>query len=214
MQKDNSTLALKTSLRRNALKEIDLPVVMETHGGYGAIFANCYFGIVDGVAFESKPDKASALAKQRPTWAVYESDCVMAIRAGIGNHLPVNFLDLDPYGEPWPVMDAFFQSDREFPDKLVIVVNDGLRQKLKMNGGWDVGSMVDVVAKYGASQMSKNYLAICRELLEEKASQRNYTLTRWAGYYCGHADQMTHYVAILTKPAELSAQAQAGRDAA
>jgi len=214
MQKDNTTLQLKTSLRRNALKEIELPVVMETHGGYGAIFANCYFGIVDGVAFESKPDKAAALAKQRPTWAVYESDCVMALKAGIGNHLPVNFLDLDPYGDPWQVMDAFFQSDREFPDKLAIVVNDGLRQNIKISGGWSVGSMAGAVVKYGAAQMHKNYLAICRELLEEKAGQRNYTLTRWAGYHCGYLDQITHYAAILEKPAEARARAQAGHDAA
>ena len=213
MQKDNSTLALKTSLRRNALNEIESPVVMETHGGFGAIFAKCYFGVSDGVVFESKPDKAAALAKQRPTWAVYETDCVMALAAGVGNHLPVNFIDLDPYGEPWPVMDAFFQSDRQFPSRLAIVVNDGLRQGVKMNGGWNTKSLADVVAKYGSSQLYKNYLTICRELLEEKAGQRGYTLTRWAGYYCGHADQMTHYAAILEKPAVVVAQGQASRDA-
>lgn len=197
MKKDNSTLTLKVSLRRNALKEIEAPVVMETHGGYGAIFSRCYFGIPDGIVFESKPDKAAALAKQRPAWAVYETDCVMALRSNVGNHLPVNFLDLDPYGEPWPVVDAFFQSDREFPEKIAIVVNDGLRQAVRMNGGWNTRSLVAMVERYGAGQMYKKYLDVCRELLEEKAGQRGYTLTRWAGYYCGHADQMTHYAAIL-----------------
>lgn len=199
MQKDNSTLALKVSLRRNALKEIGEPVVMETHGGFGRIYDRCYYGLEEGVVFEQKPDKAAALALQRPGWAVYETDCVMALTAGIGNHLPVNFIDLDPYGEPWPVLDAFLGSKRVFPQRLAVVVNDGLRQKVKMNGGWDVGSMAGAVAKWGASQMYKNYLAICREMLEEKAGQRGYTLTRWAGYYCGHAKQMTHYAAILEK---------------
>lgn len=172
---------------------------METHGGYGGVWAKCYFNIAQGVVMEKDTAKADALAKQRPTWAVYECDCIHALAGGAGSHLPVNFVDFDPYGSPWPVIDAFFHSDREFPSTLAIVVNDGLRQKVKINGGWDVASLADVVQRYGASNIYKRYVEICRELLEEKASQRNYTLTRWVGYYCGHADQMTHYAAIFRK---------------
>ena len=200
MQKDNSTLRLKTQLRRNALEEIEAPVVMETHGGFGSIFLRCYFGIRNGIVFEKKPDKTAVLAKQRPTWAVYECDCETALRSGIGAHLDINFLDLDPYGEPWPILDAHFGSSRPFPHRLAVVVNDGLRQGLKMNGAWNVGSMAGVVSKYGNNALYKNYLEICQELMQEKAGQVGYTLTRWAGYYCGHADQMTHYAAILEKP--------------
>lgn len=178
---------------------IDNPVIMETHGGYGAIYARCYSGVDDGVVFEKNPQKADVLAKQRPHWAVYECDCEGAIRDGAGAHLPVNFVDFDPYGEPWPIIDAFFESDREFPGTLAFVINDGLRQKLKTSGGWSVGSMQSMVHKYGNSHLYRNYLDICQELIKEKAGQRGYTLTRWAGYYCGHADQMAHYAAILKR---------------
>lgn len=158
--------------------------------------------IAHGVVFEKDPDKTKVLAVQRPAWAVYECDCEQAIAAGVGAHLPVNFLDCDPYGEPWPVIDAFFQSERPFPSMLAIVVNDGLRQKLKMNGGWNVASLEHVVARYGNNVLYANYLEICKELLQEKASQRGYALTRWAGYYCGHAQQMTHYAGLFTRDAD------------
>lgn len=200
-QKDNSTLKLKASLRRNLLQEVAAPVVMETHAGYGHIFDECYRDVSEGIAFEMNQEKASFLAKQRPTWSVYECDCVSAIAAGAGAHLTVNFLDIDPYGQPWPVVDAFLGSNRNFPETLAIVVNDGLRGKIKINGGWDVESLAGIVSRYGTTVMYKNYLEVCQELIKEKTGQRGYTLTRWAGYYCGHANAMTHYAAVLTKRA-------------
>lgn len=59
-----------------------------------------------------------------------------------------------------------------------------------------------VVSKYGNAVLYKNYLEICQEMLQEKASQRGYTLTRWAGYYCGYMDQMTHYCGLFTRDAD------------
>lgn len=56
--------------------------------------------------------------------------------------------------------------------------------------------MADMVAKYG-NKLAPIYLDVCRELLSEKAAHRGYKITRWAGYYCGHMDQMTHYAAVL-----------------
>lgn len=49
-QKDNSTLNLKASLRHNLLREIDNPVVLETHGGYGHLYERCYRGLSDVIA--------------------------------------------------------------------------------------------------------------------------------------------------------------------
>lgn len=198
-QKDNSTLLLKASLRNNLLKLIDSPVVMETHGGYGSIYSRCYSGVDSGIVFEKNPEKTSVLAMQRPTWAVYECDCEGALLDGVGSHLPVNFVDFDPYGEPWPIVDAFLNSERPFPAMLAIVVNDGLRQNLKMNGGWNVESMRDVAAKYGNQALYANYLEICKEILKIKTSHLGYKMTRWAGYYCGYLDQMTHYAAIFER---------------
>lgn len=199
-QKDNSTLNLKASLRHNLLREIDNPVVLETHGGYGYLYERCYRGVSDGVVFEKDAKKAAFLARQRPEWAVYECDCEMALRAGVGRHLPINVVDLDPYGEPWPVLDAFLagHGDR-LPARWGLVVNDGLRQKVSINGGWDVSSLQDAVAHWGAASMFRSYLDVCRWLVEKKAATVGFTVARWAGYYCGAHQGMTHYAAVLMR---------------
>lgn len=170
---------------------------METHAGAGHLFMSCYQHITHGVAFEMDPDKTAILARQRPTWAVYECDCVPALRAGVGGHLPVNFFDLDPYGEPWPALDALFESARPWPARIGVVVTDGLPPKIRI-GAWNVSSMAGMVARYG-NKLADVYLDVCRELLSEKAAQRNYRLVRWAGYYCGSAKRMAHYAAVLEK---------------
>lgn len=192
---------MKVSLRRNLLEAIDAPVVLETHGGHGAIFRRCYATLPTGVVMEKDGEKAEKLARQRPTWAVYECDCEKALAVGAGRHLPINFVDFDPYGEPWTVIDAFFQSVRPWPLVLAVAVNDGLRQHAKINGSWKVPALQAAVMQRGNSAVYANYLEICQEMLSAKAGQRGYTLTRWAGYYCGHNKQMTHYGAIFTRAA-------------
>jgi hypothetical protein len=194
---DNTTLKLKVSLRANLLKEIEAPIVLESHGGLGAIWRRCYAHLEDGIVLEKDPVKAEALASQRLTWAVYECRAETALLAGVGRHLAVNLLDVDPYGDPWPVIQAFFGSERPFPPLLGVVVNDGLRQKIKLNGGWKSDSMHGMNSKYGSSNLYKNYLEICQELLTEIAGQRGYSLARWGGYYCGASKVMTHYAALF-----------------
>ncbi len=193
LQKDNSTLASKVRLRRAISREIYVPVVLETHGGWGEVWKYCYQDISCGVVIEKDVKKASFLAQQRPNWLIYQCDCEVALMGGVGDVFGVNIVDFDPYGDPWPSIDALFRGDRDWPSPLAIVVNDGLRQKLKMNGGWTVESMLNVVNKYGNYIIYDNYLEICQELLIEKAAQRGYSLSRWLGNYCGHAKQMTHY---------------------
>ena len=171
---------------------------METHGGNGLIFSHCYAHLDTGIVFEKDPTKAAILGKQRPTWAVYEADCIGALASGVGNHLPINFLDLDPYGDPWPVLDAFFEGRRNLSPILAIVVNDGLRQKVKMGGAWNAGSLSEVVSEFG-NDLYPIYLEVCQELMIKKAVKAGYHLDRFGGYYCGHLKQMTHYYALLQK---------------
>jgi hypothetical protein len=204
-QKDNSTFTLKRGLRLAALKELGQPaVVLETNGGFGKLFSHCYRDVVAGAVFENDPEKSAALAQQRPTWSVYEADCVAAIGAGVASHLEVNFLDCDPYGECWPIIDAFFRSTRPRSERLVVVVNDGLRQSLMMNGGWHCDSMREMVSRYGNSALHKNYLQVCRDLLEEKSAPLGYELKRWSGYHCGANNCMTHFAAVLQRSIERS----------
>ena len=138
------------------------------------------------------------LGRQRPTWAVYEADCVYSLGIGVGSHLEVNLLDADPYGDPWSAIEAFFKSERPRVNKLFVAVNDGLRQKIKMGGAWDVGSLRSAVSKYG-NDLHGIYLKVCQELMAEKANLVGYDLTRFFGYYCGHTKQMTHYLAVLER---------------
>ena len=197
--KDNGTLDKKVSLRHVALKRVPLPVVMETHGGWGDIYASVYHQVEQGVVFESNSQKATFLASQRPQWAVYEADCISSLRLGAGSHLPINFLDVDPYGDPWPVLSAFLQSARPRVSELVIVVNDGLRQSVKMGGAWQSPCLEMVVEKWG-NQLWDHYLPACEWLMSDLASESGYQMSYFDGYYCGsdiHSMNITHYVAVL-----------------
>jgi hypothetical protein len=194
---DNSTFEQKVTIRREALKLAgDSPVIMETHGGTGKLFEACYLGQRRGVVFELDGKRAAILAAQRPTWAVYEADCVRAIKLGVGGHLEVNLLDLDPYGSPWGAIEAFFSSERSRPARLVVVVNDGQRREVQMMNAWKYEALKGMVAKYG-NDLHPIYLDICRELLQEKAAMAGYRLDRFWGYYTGHHQQITHYLGVL-----------------
>lgn len=201
-QKDNSTFRQKAALRRVALKRladlgVSAPVVLETHGGSGRLFDACYAHLDSGAVFEKDPTKSARLGRQRPTWAVYEADCIEALAAGAGRHLQIDLLDVDPYGDCWPVLDAFLTSDRPFAPVMALAVNDGLRQKLAI-GAWDVASMQDMVLRYG-NKLHDRYLEICLELLEEKAARAGYDVDHFAGYYTGHGKNMTHFLAVLRR---------------
>lgn len=195
-QKDNTTYSDKVTIRKLAMHEVSDPIVMECYGGFGHLYRACYSSARTGVVFESKSEKCAVLGLQRPHWAVYQAECVNALTNGAGAHLCVNVLDLDPYGEPWPALDAFMSTERPRAPRLALVVNDGLRQKIRMGGAWNVHSLRDVVSKYG-NDLHDHYLEICRELVQTKAAQAGYRLDRFAGKYCGHAQQMTHYLAVL-----------------
>lgn len=196
---DNTTFTQKVRLREEALHLLYAPpVIMETNGGAGTLFDAVYAHIKRGVVFETDTDKVSILGKQRPTWAVYEADCVNALRDGVGKHLTINLLDIDPYGQCWPIVDAFFGSSRPFAERMIVTVNDGLRQSLSLGKAWAVESMQPVVKKFGNDIHSK-YLDVCQYLIKEKAARAGYSLSRFNGYYCGYSKANTHFMAILEK---------------
>lgn len=199
MKKDNTTLNQKAALRLSLLKQIQKPIVLETHAGTGQVWKRVYSEIAQGVAFDEKPAKAELLAIQRPTWSVFESNCIPSLAAGAGDHLAVNLIDVDPYGEPWPVLEAFFKSERPWPERIGFAINDGVRMKLKITGGWDVESLGPAVRQFGNSAMYGDYLAVARWNLKRLAAERGYELAHWTGYYCGHGDCMTHYAAVFDR---------------
>lgn len=201
--KDNSTYPFKKRLRERALEAlveagIAAPVVMETHGGTGQLFRGCYRNLTQGVVFEQNGEKAVKLARQRPTWAVYQCDCVSALSEGVGGHLAVELLDVDPYGDSHPTLDAFFASARPFAPVMAVVVNDGLRQSLGLGTAHNIRSMQGMVEKYG-NDLHPIYLEVSQELLVGYAKRVGYTVTMFAGYYCGPAQFNTHWMALLRR---------------
>src|SRR3989304_3519644 len=198
MKKDNSTIRLKVALRQRALKETPSGLmVLETHGGAGRIYERCY-DTRRGVVIEKKPGKADHLAKQRPTWRVYQGDAVKALGVGLAKDVQFGLVDIDPYGSPSPGVGALFAKSRQWPQVVQLVINDGLRQKCKMGGSWRASDLREEVEQHG-NNLYPIYLEVVREKMEKVAARAGFKLTGWVGYYCGHAGDMAHYWATLTK---------------
>jgi hypothetical protein len=148
---------------------------------------------------EKNLKKAAALAEQRPCWAVYCGDAVKLLAAGVGFHLPVNFVDVDPYGSPWDILKALFQSARRLPDRWGLAVNDGLKKYLELGGGYKSAVVKPFVEQWGNRQVAGRYPEICRELVEKMAGEQGLRLEWW---YCregGYHGMMTHYSAVLAR---------------
>jgi hypothetical protein len=201
-QKDNTTFRHKVDLRRRAMADCRAggaePVVLETHGGWGHVWLECYRDVGRGAVFETRPDKAESLARQRPAWAVYEADCGRALEAGAASHLAYNFVDVDPYGSPFGVVAAYLSPGRTLPDVWHLVVNDGLRQKVQIGGAWQVECLADVVRDYG-NDLYGRYLGVAKEKIRRLAAAAGFGLAGWSGYHCGHNQGMTHYWAKLSR---------------
>lgn len=200
-QKDNSTFMQKKALRLKGLAKLEsvgipAPIIMESHGGSGALFDACYSHLREGVVFETDDAKVNVLARQRPSWSVYQGDCETALAAGIGGHLTIDLLDVDPYGSAFEVLDAFFSSQRPFAKQMVVAVNDGARANVQVGGAWRSSALEDAVLKYGNDLWDK-YLTVCKELLATYSEKAGYRVSGFGGYYCGAKQQMTHYLAWL-----------------
>lgn len=202
IKRDNTTFSRKLTLRREVMRTLAVqglaPVVMETHGGFGAVWDAVYRSVERGAVFEKEPKRCDALILQRPGWSVYQTDCELAIREGAGAHLSVNVLDVDPYGSAWPTLKAFFESERPRDSKLSVVVADGLRLVIQRGGIADMHGFEWFSHRFGNSPYS-HYLECCQTAIREIAAARGYRLETWAGYYCGRNDQMTHWWAALRR---------------
>ena len=196
-QKDNSTIDRKVALRRQALRHVptDAPI-LETHGGYGRIFDRVYHRHTAGVVLEKDDRKVALLARQRPTWRVYHGLAEKALAAGLARDMAFAFVDLDPYGSPFDVLDAFFQAGRQFAPRLELVVNDGMRNKVRVGSAWHVHCLREIVERYGNDLLGV-YLDVAREMVATLAQRVGYAITAWKGYYCGSNNDITHYWATL-----------------
>lgn len=197
--KDNSTGRQKAWLRREVRKAVGgTPVVMETHAGLGWLWERVYADCPVGVAVEKDLGRIDYLARQRPTWAIYGADVVAALTAGLGSHFTIKILDLDPYGDPWPTIAAFFGSERPFEESMELVVNDGMRNACKHGVSWHCASLRAVVQRH-KNELYAKYIEVCRELLTAAIEPAGYAVQSFRGYYTGKNSDMTHYWARLAR---------------
>lgn len=198
-QKDNSTLKLKRRDRLECLQRLrEQPVILEAYGGAGRLFEECYKKIERGAVFEKDAVKADMLARQRPTWSIYNSDCVKSLAGGVASHLTFNFIDLDPYGSPFETMDAIFGYGRPLADSLWMVVNDGLRNKVRVGGAWKCKALLDIVRDWG-NNLFDRYLEVAQEKTRRIVDRAGYKVKSFEGYYCGHNSDMSHYWVELSR---------------
>ena len=167
------------------------PVILETHGGIGRIYSECYQAL-PGCVFEKNPTKTAILVLQRPLWPVYEMPCELGLAIGLPTHLQPNFYDLDPYGDPWSVIKLVLRRiDRE----SWIVVNDGLRNKAKTGSLWQVKSVAGMVQHFG-SNIYHRYLDGCEWFLNALCVDSRLKLGSFYGRYA--TANITHYAARVT----------------
>jgi hypothetical protein len=167
------------------------------YAGAGQLFQACYSDVNLGIAIEKNDEKVDIVARQRPTWSVFQGDCVAAVEAGIAKHLKINLIDIDPYGSPFEAIEAALSHAR-LADRVQLVVNDGLRIKTKVGQSWSVGCLADVVERFGNS-IYGNYLECARFKVESLARAAGFSVENWIGYYCGHAGDMSHYLPTLVR---------------
>jgi hypothetical protein len=203
IKKDNGDLPQKVLLRSQVLDDLRergvTPVVVETNGGWGELYRRCYSDIPEGVVLEKDGEKAKHLARQRPSWATYAGDNVGALSVGVGAHLEATVLDADPYGDPWPLLEAWFGSRRRHAPVLGVIVTDGLGMRVRRGWLWRTASARTMVEQYGNQLDDAEYLRASADRLGRLVRPVGYQVDHFGGYRCGHADQMTHWRARLRR---------------
>lgn len=198
-KKDNGSLPEKARLRQQLRAAVPAGAALETHGGVGALWRHCYQSCLPGVVCELDAAKADALARQRPEWRVYQTDCVRVLSAGLPAPERLTLVDIDAYGDPWPAVEALFASGWLAEPVVGLALTDGLRQTLKLNHGWACKSLQWAVETFGNDRLYRDYAEIARANLKRIAGEAGYDLTRWKSLYAGWLGQMTLSIAVLRR---------------
>ena len=200
-KRDNSALEAKIALRRQAIAAAESPVVLETHAGEGLIFLQCYTGVTKGWALEKDKDLLDRMTQQRERWFCYQCESEK-ILADAPRAFDANFIDVDPHGSPWPVLEALFNPHRFTAPTLHLVVHDGSRRFLAIGASgssdqrWRVGLLAELAAEYG-DDLRANYSDLALVAISKLAKPCGYTVRKWTAFYTGHDSHSTHYWATL-----------------
>ncbi len=203
MQHDNKTLAKKVEMRLRArgwLRQagIEVPFIMETNGGYGAVYSHCYADCPHGIVFDRQAGRAEELALARPAWCVYQGDSASLLALGVAQQQEITLLDCDPYGAADSYLAAFFCSPRRLARTMALAVTDGTRAGLRGQAD-KIHWLRPFVERIGVHAIHANLLAVLRERLTQLVLPCGYSIAHFAGCHAGKNGRMTHYASILTR---------------
>ncbi len=204
---DNLSFKQKAMLRQSAVQHLRAlgiePVVLEGYGGWGMLYDACYADVAAGCVFEKEPAKTIALAAQRPTWAVYEADSPAALSLGAGSHLCYTLADFDPYGDPYPAIQAFFSSPRPFANTMMLVVMDGLRWKTRSASGWQSATLAPLLEEglFGNHELWDKYEQVAEALCIRSVGPAGYRVVTFSAYSAGTGQKLCHWIAKLVRQA-------------
>tara|TARA_Y100000310_G_scaffold321114_1_gene378344 strand:- start:119 stop:724 length:606 start_codon:yes stop_codon:yes gene_type:complete len=196
MPKDNSQWKNKITLRRHILTRLPVRSVLEVFAGNGVMNRRCYSDIDYGVALDKDTKKCKQFARIRPSWAVYEVDAVQALAGGMADAGAFDLIDFDAWGDPWRAIYAYADNCATAPDRLGIVVTDGLRRKLNYASAFP-RHMEPEVQKYGGRNVSYQYRTIVLERLDDIGRRLGMSVEQ--SWVQSSTADMTLYAAVFTK---------------
>ena len=83
----------------------------------------------------------------------------------------------------------------------MLVVHDGMRNRLQVYGAADMPVYQSVVEHFGDQYIYRNYLEVCEILTQEIVEIAGYKLESFGGFYQRHdgSKDQTHFFAELTQ---------------
>lgn len=170
--------------------------VLETHGGTGWLASTVYAGRT-GIGIELNQRKAAARARILPAWWSIVGDSASVLRSGALRWFAPAIIDVDPYGDPWPALEAA-AAGVSVPPAVVLAVTDGLPRALQIRD-YRVPSLRADIAAHGLDYVREYYEEICRRRIQRLFPA--YTIDRWVYAESGKGRGLALYAARITQPA-------------
>jgi hypothetical protein len=163
-KKHNSKVAHKLLVRQRVAGLLgNSAEILETFSGEGLMYDGCW-SMFSGACIDSDAAKARDSARSRPRWRTYCGDTGRALSAGWLSSVAFDVVDIDPYGEPWPYVRAFFDTERAMPDQWWLILTDGYWPQMNRSGmsktlfGDRCGQRISGVSAASYIEMSRDFI--------------------------------------------------------
>lgn len=168
-QKDNTETHHKLAVRRRAAETLgEGDFILEAFAGSGEMYSALWHRWA-GFTMDKDLAKVTRAAKQRKRWGCYQGDTLRALEAGWLENIEFKLVDFDPYGEPWPALQAYFAGHLAFHSPWVAVCTDGYWSQRNL------ASKSRCLFGYGGGRFSgmsdRAYIEICHDFVRSLASR-------------------------------------------